>query len=321
MCSSDLAKFESAILDIYRLLDTRIAEMVERRPEGANVIFLSDHGFGPCRYKVFLNTWLAQEGFLKFREGGREARGRLQQVRGVLDKAGVDTRRILDLARKYGGRHVMRMGDELSRFAIDIDWEHTSAFCHGTNAIRINLRGREPRGSVDPRDYDRVIEELRQKLLAMRDPEGNRVITRVERRDRLYGGPEVEGAADLVIATHDDSVWFYYSEGEVPSQVFEPSGWASGNHEPDGLFLGWGPDFARGPTIANIVDVMPTLFATMGVPIPDDIDGRVLQEVFNRPIPTRWTEARAFHAAGGGARDAATDRAIEDRLRGLGYLQ
>lgn len=316
-------RYEEPILDVYRLLDRRIAEMVERRPEGANVIFLSDHGFGPCRYKVFLNTWLAQEGFLTFREGGRDTRNRLHKVRGVLDRAGVDTRRILDVAKRLGGERALAMGDSLSRFATDIDWERTRAFCHGTNSIRINLRGREPRGSVDPRDYDRVIDELRERLLAVRDPEGKRIITAVERRDGLYFGPEVDGAADLLIATHDDSVWFYYSEGDVPSEVFEKSGWASGNHEPDGLFLGWGPDFKPGTHIAdaNIVDILPTIFATMGVPIPDDVDGRVLHEVLTRRVRTLWTEAKRYAGAAGPGRDAAVDRAIEERLRGLGYLQ
>ncbi len=317
------SRYESAILDIYRLIDTRVAEMIERRPEGSNVIFLSDHGFGPCRYKVFLNTWLAREGFLTFREGGRDRRNRLHKVRGVLGRAGVDTRKLLDLARRIGGDHMLKMGDELSRFATDIDWENTVAFCHGTNSVRINLKGREPRGAVDPADYDRVVEEVRQRLLAMRDPEGNRIITRVDRRDGLYEGPEVHGAADLLISGHDDSVWFYYSEGDVPSDVFEKSGWASGNHEPDGLFLGWGPDFAPGTRIedANIVDILPTLFATLGAAIPDDVDGRVLHEVLAATTPTLWTEARRFAGAEGPTRDAATDRAIEERLRGLGYLQ
>jgi predicted AlkP superfamily phosphohydrolase/phosphomutase len=56
----------------------------------------------------------------------------------------------------------------LSRFAAEIDWERTQAFCHGTNAIRINLRGRERQGSVDPAEYDDVVDRLKRRLLALK---------------------------------------------------------------------------------------------------------------------------------------------------------
>jgi predicted AlkP superfamily phosphohydrolase/phosphomutase len=161
------AAHRDAILDIYRLLDTRIAEMLERRPPDANVYFLSDHGFGYCRYKVFLNKWLAREGFLRFKEGGARTRDRLNVVRGVLSRAGIDTRKLLDLARSLGGDRVMAAGDSLSRFAAEIDWEHTQAFCHGTNAIRLNVRGRDKNGSVDPAEVPAVIRALQERLLAL----------------------------------------------------------------------------------------------------------------------------------------------------------
>jgi len=316
-------KYRAAILEVYRLVDTRVGEMVERRPEGANVFFISDHGFGPCRYKVFLNTWLAQEGFLKFKEGGRARRDQLNRVRGLLGKAGIDTRKLLDAARRFGGGAILGAGDSLSRFAAEIDWEHTVAFCHGTNAVRINLRGRDKQGSVDPAEYDAVVERLRERLLAMRDPEGSLVIRGVKRRDELYQGPNVHLAADVLIAEHDDSVWFYYSEGAVPEQVFEPSGWASGNHEPDGLFLAWGPDIAAGTREdTSINDIAPTLLALLGVAIPDDVDGTVLRDILapGRSLRPTWSEAVAWTGTAR-TQDAATNRAIEERLRGLGYLQ
>ena len=322
------AKYEQAILDVYTLLDTAIAEMIDLAGD-ANVYFISDHGFGPCRYKVFLNTWLAQEGFLTFREGGRQQRDRLRKVRGLLTRAGVDTRTLLGLAQRIGdltpfGKRVMSAGDNLSRFAAEIDWEHTQAFCHGTNSIRVNLKGRERAGSVSPEAYDDVVARLKERLLAIQDPEGARVVTGVSHRSQLYAGPQTDQAADVLIAEHDDSIWFYYSEGEVPSAIFEPSNWASGNHTPAGLFLAVGPDIRKGDNIdgANIVDILPTIFAGMGEPIPDDIDGRILK-IFaagraSRPL---WCEAEAWAPTTAGARTAAVDDAIAERLKGLGYLQ
>lgn len=315
------ARHREDILGIYRLLDTRIAEMIERAGADTRVYFISDHGFGPCRYKVFLNTWLAQEGFLTWKQGGRATRDRLNLVRGALGKVGIDTRRILDAARKLGGGRLLAAGDSLSRFAAEIDWEHTVAFCHGTNAIRLNLRGREKHGSLDPADAADVVARLREKLLLLRDPEGRRVIHHVATREELYEGPHVDLASDVLIASHDDSVWFYYSEGAVPDRVMEPSGWASGNHEPDGLFLAWGPGIRAGATIegAQIVDILPTVYAGLGESIPDDVDGQVLREVFTERVRPLWRTATDYVAAA--ATGHADEAEVEARLRGLGYLQ
>ena len=320
------ALYEERILDVYRLLDVRIGEMVDRRGEDCDVLFISDHGFGPCRAKVFLNTWLAEAGFLKFKEGGDDMRGRLNHVRGLMDRMGLDTRKIVETAKKYGaGRIIRSQGAALSRFASGIDWENTQAFCHGTNSIRINLEGREPQGSVRPEDYDAVRERLREALLRMQDDDGNSVISSVKTREELYTGPEVERASDLFIADHDHAVWFYYSEGEIPDTLFEPSGWASGNHKPDGIFLGHGPSFEAGKWVdePNIIDIAPTLLALLDLPIPDDVDGRVLRETFAETVKPKvlWKEAQKFQAAEGSAFSAAEKAEIEERLRGLGYLQ
>lgn len=320
------AKYEERILDVYRLLDVRIGEMADRRGDDCDIIFISDHGFGPCRAKVFLNTWLAEAGFLTFKEGGDDMRGRLNQVRGLMDRFGINTRKILETAKKYGaGRLIRSKGSALSRFASGIDWSQTQAFCHGTNSIRINLEGREPQGSVAAEEYEEVVQRLKAALLAMKDDDGINVITDVQTRDELYQGPETARASDLFIADHDHAVWFYYSEGEMPDTLFEESGWASGNHKPNGIFLGHGPSFSKGKWVdkPNIIDITPTLLTLLGLPIPDDVDGRVLKETFEKGFRPEilWTEAQKFKARQGAGFSAAERAEIEERLRGLGYLQ
>ena len=150
-------------------------------------------------------------------------------------------------------------------------------------------------------------------------------MTDVKTREELYSGPEVERASDLFIADHDHAVWFYYSEGEIPELLFEPSGWASGNHKPNGIFLGHGPSFSEKTWVdtPNIIDIAPTLLALLGLPIPDDVDGRVLRESFRDSVNPKvlWKEAKAFEAASGSAFSSAEKAEIEERLRGLGYLQ
>jgi predicted AlkP superfamily phosphohydrolase/phosphomutase len=317
-------KYAQRILEIYTLLDDQIGMMVDNKGEDCDIIFISDHGFGQCRNKVFLNTWLAEKGFLKFKDSS-DVRGRMNSIRGAMDKLGVDTRKIVDIAKKFGADGILsRQGAALSRFAAGIDWDNTVAFCHGTNSVRINLEGREPMGSVSEADYSKVGEELREALLAMRDTNGQAVITNVQLRDELYFGTEVDRASDVVITEHDTSVWFYYSEGEIPDQLFENSGWASGNHKPNGIFLGVGPTFESCDVMgADIIDIAPTVLAIMGLPIPDDMDGSVLYSALTRDCldPIRYTEADEFTGDSSGGFSDKQRGEIEERLRGLGYLQ
>ncbi len=319
-------RYADRIFGVYRLMDDKIGQLVAAKGPDCDVVFISDHGFGPCRAKVFLNTWLAREGFLVFKEGGQDVRGHIHKVRTLLGRAGVDTRMILDAAKRLGAEKlVQRQGAALSRFAASIDWEQTVAYCHGTNAVRINLAGREPEGCVAPQDYDAVRERVRAALHEMVDDDGTQVISLAATREELYSGPEVDRAADLLIAEHDESVWFYYSEGEIPDVVFEPPGWASGNHKANGIFLGHGPSFAEGVTVddPNIIDIFPTLLAILGVPIPDDQDGRILRHTFRpgfRPA-VRWREASQYIGSTESVFSAKEKAEIEERLRGLGYLQ
>ena len=320
------ARYADRIFAIYKLMDDKIGELVAAKGPDCDVVFISDHGFGPCRAKVFLNTWLAQEGLLVFKEGGQDVRGHIHKVRTLLGRAGVDTRRILEAAKALGAeKFVQRQGASFSRFAASIDWEQTVAYCHGTNSVRINLAGREPEGSVAPEDYEAVRERVRTALLAMKDSDGESVISDVQTREELYSGPEVGRAADLLIAGHDESVWFYYSEGEIPDVVFEAPGWASGNHKANGIFLGHGPSFAEGIQVddPNIIDIFPTLLAILGVPIPDDQDGRILRHTFREGFRPRvlWKEAAHYEGSTESVFSAKEKAEIEERLRGLGYLQ
>ena len=72
------------------------------------------------------------------------------------------------------------------------------------------------------------------------------------------------------------------------------------------------------------MDIAPTILAAMGVAIPDQIDGKVLLELFAdeyRPEPTfytapNWSPVSDTVEKG----DGDMDTAVANRLRNLGYL-
>jgi len=94
----------------------------------------------------------------------------------------------------------------------------------------------------------------------------------------------------------------------------------------DGVLLMSGPAVRKGVKLegANIVDIAPTVLYALGLPIPADMDGRVLTDAFApakvaaRP-PEYAEDSVAEDARGTGYSPEDTDVVIE-RLRQLGYV-
>jgi len=55
-------------LDFYRTLDIFIGEIYKRADDDISFIMLSDHGATAIKQEIYLNTWLKEKGYLKFRK-------------------------------------------------------------------------------------------------------------------------------------------------------------------------------------------------------------------------------------------------------------
>ncbi len=139
--------------------------------------------------------------------------------------------------------------------------------------IFINLRGREPLGSVNPgKEYEALRDELMEALGQLRDPEGGEpIIEKVYKREEIYSGECFPQAPDLVAMPNRG----YDLKGSVKKSVLAQKGFVNGTHTYDDAMI-----YIRGQHISKdgvaIVDVMPTILNLMGVPIPKDVDGSVL---------------------------------------------
>ncbi len=58
-----------AILQVYRRIDRHLQRLVDQVPADVTLIVMSDHGAGPIVRTVYLDRWLAQKGWLHFRQG------------------------------------------------------------------------------------------------------------------------------------------------------------------------------------------------------------------------------------------------------------
>jgi predicted AlkP superfamily phosphohydrolase/phosphomutase len=60
-------------LDFYKKLDNFIGEFYEKIGDQMSFIILSDHGFTTIKKEVYLNAWLMEKGYLKFRKENPES--------------------------------------------------------------------------------------------------------------------------------------------------------------------------------------------------------------------------------------------------------
>ena len=60
----------------------------------------------------------------------------------------------------------------------------------------------------------------------------------------------------------------------------------TGDHKPYGIYLAYGGGIAKGVKLdrAEIIDLAPTILYAFNTPIPDDMDGKVMKEIFEFPL-------------------------------------
>jgi predicted AlkP superfamily phosphohydrolase/phosphomutase len=236
-------KFESAIHDYYREVDREIGELLAFADQETAVLVVSDHGAKRMDGGICVNEWLLANGYLT-------------------------------LTEKPSG------ATPLSK--LKIDWSRTKAWGDGGYYARVflNVAGREPNGTIAPKDYEKVRDELSAGLKAIPDENGNEIGTRVFRPEELY--KEVRGVAPDLIVYFGSLYW--RSVGTVGGgkiHSFEnDTGPDGANHAEDGIFLfraaNGGPPGGRRIEQLRIVDIAPMILQLFGLPVPADMEGKTV---------------------------------------------
>ncbi|NWF52700.1 MAG: alkaline phosphatase family protein, partial [Nitrospirae bacterium] len=279
-------KFENMIEVSYSIVDEQLGRLKERLDNNTNLIILSDHGFGSISYQFYVNIWLNKLGLLNLKKYA-VMKYRFQEsiktsLKSFLTRFGkkVGMTEIMD---KVINIPFLNMNNEKAYTLVD--WSRTKAFSSWTNGeeiILINLKGREPEGIVD---HDNEYEELRdfiiKRLEEVRGENGEKVVDRAYKREELYSGPYVYLAPDIQFTTMDMSI---QPRGKLTGKdiLVRPSDFSPALHRMNGIFIIEGEGIKEHFRIegAHIIDIAPTVLYLLGLPIPNDIDGRVITSCF-----------------------------------------
>jgi predicted AlkP superfamily phosphohydrolase/phosphomutase len=332
-------KYGDAILHYFQYVDRALGEIVEQLDDHTVLMLMSDHGFGPFHKFIHVNNWLREQGWLQIKPNPRS------WVKSALFDLGLAPMNVYNLLMQFGfgklKREVVRgKGQGLLKALFlsfeDVDWSRTQAYSLGNvGQIRLNVRGREPQGIIEPGEqYESVRNKIIARLWELGDPEtGEKVVQEVYRQEEVYQGENIAQAADIVF-TPTRMEYFGFGEYEFGSNhiIERMKRGISGTHRPNGIFLMWGRPVKANTWLegARIYDLAPTILHLMGNPVLPDMDGRVLLEALLPEYATvdnvlaESDRALQQYIAGSSSPDGELseeeENMISNRLRDLGYV-
>ncbi|MBV8607124.1 MAG: alkaline phosphatase family protein [Singulisphaera sp.] len=332
----DLSAERAGFVAFWKALDRGLGAIAAALPPDTALILMSDHGFGPIEWYVNFNVWLLERGDIALHDTFYVQQKRWFYERGATPEWFYNKMVRWGLAGQRVGRFrgrqkslLERVGESVFLSRRHIDWSRTRAYAQGNfGQIFLNVEGRQPRGCVAPADVRPLLEDLKAGLLAIPHPEsGAPLVARVFEREELYHGPHAPLAPDLTVVLDD---WRYRTIGLydfTTNKVISPAFGPTGDHRMEGIFVAVGPPFRAGasPDGATLLDLAPTVLHLLGVPVPPDMDGRVLAEVLDPALASAGAPAPAEPAPTDAAPIPAAyteeeDTEIQQRLADLGYL-
>lgn len=274
----------TTLRDIYRAVDGEISKLVEMLDERTSVLVLSGHGMRP-NYAGWhlIPEVLSRLGLLvtgsKTSGNGIRAPERSQQLRSLLP---------LNWRRSLSRYLPNRLRDYLTiHWATSgIDWAQTRAFCLPTERlgfIRINLKGREPNGIVEPGlEYQNLCDQICDTLKQLVHPRtGRPIVGEVFYTDHVFPGPQRDCLPDLIVD------WRH--EGEIDETCSRQVGTVKASspdlryasHSPEGFAVLYGRGIGRGyASTGHILDVAPTVLTYFGLQPPSYMDGQAWANPF-----------------------------------------
>lgn len=237
----DSTPINSMVLrEYYIWLDKNVGQVRQTLDNDTTLFIQSSYGAHRLDGQINLNEWLVSEGYMTLREYPTKP---------------------------------MRLSE------LEVDWSKTKAWSMGcTSRIYLNLKGRETQGIVEPNEYDKLLNELADKIRNIPGENGEAFHTKVFYRDDIYSGPYAEYGPDLLVSFADNhwntNEMVGYGRGEIylADPVEEADDTTNSLY---GYFCIAGPGIpAKGEMKeVTLLSIAPTVLDVMGLKIPEDMEG------------------------------------------------
>ena len=279
--------YEDVIKEIWILVDREIGKLLDAiTNEETYVIIMSDHGFTAAKSTFQLAKWFMDEEYLVLKGKGLRGFSSKLPVNGDIVLAVVQKSKLSALLRRFIHRDLRSKifarlfpsgEDMVEKNPLEglIDWEKSKAIPVPQGLIYINKSVFSSKERAR-RFRDKLIAEIRR----IRNPKNSeRLAKKVYCARELYSGENFEKAPDIIVMPNEG---YEIACSAIAKKLWnEPKKW-TGVHKREGILIVKGPGIHKGAEMENvsILDLAPTILHMFNMPIPKDMDGRLLMEIF-----------------------------------------
>ena len=314
---------EDTLLKFFKEIDRILKDLIETF-ENHSIFVVSDHGFeSKMKYYFQINSWLREKGYLVMK-GTKLKMLLIYGISGILQQLWRSfpkkTRRfLLSFTRSRGTQS--KESTSKNFLLLGVDWDNTTMYADSSLGIRINAENKE----LYEKTRSKIIEELKN----LKDDSGNPIIRDAWKREEIFWGKHSQETPDIILlAAKDYAMNIFLSRKVITDVESKKKKRFRGDHlnAREGIFVAYGPLINRNCEIKDlsILDVAPTILHTMGCKISEEMDGRVIREIFTEESGLRDKDigVQKLGRKVERGRKLASEELdqMQERLKALGYL-
>jgi predicted AlkP superfamily phosphohydrolase/phosphomutase len=276
----------------YEDIDGYVKWFLDNSPSKTNILVISDHGFRTCSRTFFVNEWLRRKGYLnvafkptkrihphKFSRHMEQTRKRPMMLSPLL--------RFLFLMTKLISLNPIYMIYSRIRqhlpftpsLQITPDFDETTAYCVSSEsrAIYLNVQDRFKGGKIrDSEVYETIWQRIINELKQIKSSKGLPFFEDVLRKEDVFRGPLLKNAPEIIMVPRHCMLASHFAP------IISSENHPLNDHDPKGIFIAHGPNIKENTRLKclSITDIAPTILHMFHVPIPVEMDGRVVVEMF-----------------------------------------
>ncbi|HZU02953.1 MAG TPA: alkaline phosphatase family protein, partial [Ktedonobacteraceae bacterium] len=278
--------FHPQAVAYYQLLDEALGMVLDELNPEDLLLVVSDHGFQGAQRQFYIQEYLRKKGLLFVRHRNALRHTQFQnRLAGLIRKPiwAIGLQGFPTLLRRQLYRYGMKAiaTSPVAAKIPDLDWANTSAWVPSASGDVAGYADIFLDNTMTEGQINALLADLR----AIRDPvTGQALLAEAYREDVFGSGPFAPKERHLVLIANENTA--------LRVELGHSNLWDTcrpyGIHHPDGVLYLYGAGTKRGVTIAptHVYDVVPTIFSAMGLPSYPGLEGRVIEEAFERlPAP------------------------------------